>query len=907
MSSSETTYNERAWALDLVGHIKGIVGTANRSIQAVGGERTVNVDGGALFPDVLLFGDRATARILQGWELKLPDTHIDDLELRQNAELKARALGLDSFLLWNVSCARLYGRDPETDTYTLSHEWSDLSDITSRSSVESNRPRWERLAAQIIAYLNDLFDRGVLEGRQFVDAYRSGGVTALIMRNADLVARTLESAINSNVELRSEITLWWARYQTEYTGTSMESVLAQAVIANWIGKLLFAHVLREMDMGAMRVEEIGDDTTPQEALDLFRELSNDCDFWTIFSDSIGLTTLPPRAWDELKQFNRFLSDLRIGSIDQSQLGQVLEATVEVARRKLRGQYPTPMPLARLLVNICLQDIASDRLLDPCCGSGTIPRAAIERKLAANVPPADVSARVFAGDRDPQAAQIATFAIAKPDLMDSPLRVFQRDVFSLSPTTEIEFRNPSNGERFQETLGTFEAICSNLPFVAQSGRSQYGNAIRDVTALLSQRGRQFSGRADISAYIPISVHPLLVDRGRLAIVITNAWLGTDWGDLFYEAIDDYYDLKCVITSGAGRWFQTSKVVTNVLVLEKKEDPRRRSGDIKFVVLKRPLGEIEDDESSRVAAAQIELGQTQDDTMSIRAIDRVKLSKFHRYGLRGNAQFVNCDWALDLPLARLKDHFEVSRGERRGMNALFYPAAGHGIESDYIFPLAKGPADFRGVMGKASREAFSCSRSEDDLRARGHRGALSWISHFKTEDNIKKLRRPTIYWYEMKADSLTELVMFINYGERLFVGRLSPPAFVDQRMVRLIPRDGSADICLYHALMNSSVGLFLIEGLGFGRGLGALDLSKDRLEAYMHMLDPSIVDERQRHAILYAFAPLREREVMPVADELEQPDRQKFDDVVLTAYGMPSGRERIYESLLGLVEIRTTALD
>ena len=908
MSSIQPTYNERSWAIDVISHVKGFVRNGARSIKDAGGEQTIRADGDALFPDVLLFGDRTTARILQGWELKMPDTDIGDVEFRQNAETKARALGLDSFLLWNVSYARLYARNPESDRYAIENTWSDLSDVTSRTSVAPNRDRWQALAEKIIGYLNDLFDRGVLEGRQFVEAYRSGGITALIMQNADLVAEALDNAANGDVELRSAMTLWWARYRAEYTGKSMQAVLGQAVITNWIGKILFAHVLREQDSRAGTVEQIEEETSPEEALGLFREMSRDCDFWTIFSDSVvGLSVLPPKPWRELKQFNRLLSDLRVGSIDQTQLSQILEATAEVARRKLRGQYPTPLALARLLVNLAVRDIASDRLLDPCCGSGTIARAAIEQKLAVGVPAAHASGRVFAGDRDPQAAQIATFAIARPVLMNWPLRVFERDVFSLTPTTEIEFRNPSDGTQFREILGTFDAICSNLPFVAQSGRAQYGNAIREVTKLLSQGDRRFSGRADVSAYLPFSLHPLLANQGRMAIIITNAWLGTDWGDLFYDSLDRFYDLKCVITSGAGRWFRTSEVVTNILLLEKKNGPDDASGDIKFVVLKRPLEELEDEESSRIAAAQIELGQTQFETMSIRAVSPTRLSEFHTYGLRGNAQFVNCDWVLDLPLSRLSDQFSVSRGERRGLNALFYPREGHGVEADYIRPLAKGPADFAGVVGSASREAFSCSRSEDELRTLGHVGALNWINHFKTAENVQKLKRSGMRWYEMKADSLTELVMFINYGDRLFVGRLVPAAFVDQRMVRLIPRQDGVDMGLCHALMNSSIGLFLLEGLGFGRGLGALDLNKDRLGAYMHMLDPSAVDGRGRDSIISAFAPLAARTLLPVADELEQQDRQDFDRVVLAEFGLDLCLERVYESLLGLVEIRRTVLD
>lgn len=904
MNGGAASYNERSWAIDLIGHLKHLAATYNRSIKDAGGEQTIKAEGGSLFPDVLLFGDRATARILQGWELKMPDTGIDDAEFRDNAETKARALGLDSFLLWNVSHAHLYVRDADTDDFVRSQVWNELSDITTRKAVASNRKRWEELAGTIFGYLNDLFDRGSLEGRQFIEAYRSGGVTALIMENAGEVAESLAEAARRDGRLRAEMTLWWDRSQAEYGKGPMEQVLAQAVISNWIGKILFGHILREKDERAQQVAGINDDTTPAEALELFRRLSEDCNFWTIFSDSIGLVSIPERAWDQLKQFNKLLSDLRVGSVDQAQLSGVLEATVEVAIRKLRGQYPTPIELARLLVHLCVRNTVDDRVLDPCCGSGTIARATIEQKLTGGVAPDRVAATVFAGDQDPQAVQIATFALAKPSLMHMPLRIFQRDAFTLDPATAIDFRNPTSGAVFTETLGQFQAIASNLPFVAQAGRNQYGNALDRVAAAMGAEGDRFTRRADVAAYLPFSLHPLLADGGRLGIIITNAWLGTDWGDAFYNILGRYYDLKCVVTSGAGRWFQNSEVVTNILIMEKKAGPDQESGDIKFVVLTRTLEEVGGEDAVSISAAQIELGQTQNDTMTIRAVSPANLARFRTYGLGGNAQFVDCDWILDLPLLPLQDLFTVRRGERRGMNALFYPRPGHGIEPEYIKPLAKGPSDFSRLQCPAAKEAFSCSRSEDELLALGHTGALNWIRRFKTPENIAKLGTNGLIWYEMKADTLTDLVMFINYGDRLFVGRVDPPAFADQRLVRLEPR-GSIDIDLAHALLNCTISMFIIEGMGFGRGLGALDLNKDRIEEFMHLLDPSRLSQDGIDRIKSAFAPLLDRDVLDVADELELPDRQAFDDAVIAAFGLGIDRQRVYDALLSLVEIRQTA--
>ena len=219
MIPQDTNYNELSWAIDLIAHIKWIAARTNRPIKDAGGERTIGAEGGSLFPDVLLFGDKETARILQGWELKMPDTPIDNGRFRRNAEAKAIALGLDSFLLWNVSVARLYTRPPSTDRFTLAKEWPDLADIRARSSVLPNRARWQELAERITFELNDLFDTGSLEGRRFVDAYRSGGIISLILDNYGLVADALAHAARQDVILRSKLTVWWAKHRAEYAGT----------------------------------------------------------------------------------------------------------------------------------------------------------------------------------------------------------------------------------------------------------------------------------------------------------------------------------------------------------------------------------------------------------------------------------------------------------------------------------------------------------------------------------------------------------------------------------------------------------------------------------------------------------------------------------------------------------------
>lgn len=900
-----TRYNERSWAIDLIGHLKATIAKVNRPVKDASGEQTVSGDGGSLFPDVLLFGDRANAIIMQGWELKMPDTPIDDVTFRENAQSKARALGLDSFVLWNVATARLYRLDRNSDSFVMVQEWTELGDITSRSSVLPNRARWEALAEAILATVNDLLTAGVIEGRPFIESYRTGGITSLLMANAPELEQALRRAAIVDTDFDAAMESWWISHSAEYVKGTREGVLAQAVLSNWVAKILFANILREQDDRARVIEDLDDSTTPRQALAIFQHLSSEINFWTIFSESLGLALITPRAWDHLLQFNGLLKDLRIGSVDQAQLSEILESTVEVAIRKFRGQYPTPFGLARLVARLAARDISQDRVIDPCCGSGTIARANAELKLVTGgLLPRVVANQVYASDQDPQAVQLATFALTNPSMMHSPIRVFQHDAFLLSPDVEVDFTDPSDGSIIRERLGEFDALTTNLPFVAQAGRKQYGNALAKVKADMGEDGKTFTGRSDVAAYLPLSLAPIIRAGGRIAMIITNSWLGTAWGDAFYRELSKRFEVKTVITSGAGRWFGNSEVVANVIVAEKLSRPDQERGAIKFVTLKRRIDDLQSLQDAREIATQIVAAHPLDDVMTLRTVSVDGLEEFRRIGLSGSAQFVDCDWALDLPLVPLKSIASVRRGERRGMNDFFYPKNVAGIEKEYLVPLAKNAKELTRLTGRANGVAFSCSKSIPELRRLGHTGALNWITSHSTPDAIKKLSKPGKHWYQMDTDDLSSLVASVGYGERIFVGRLDPPAFCDQRLVPIVATATSD--ALLHALLNTTISMFLIEGLGFGRGLGVLDLNKDRMESALQVLNPNLLDDDAKKRVLEAFAPLLRRDIMKVPDELEADDRQQFDAVVLREFGVPVERERIYDALRALYEIRMAAI-
>ena len=161
--------------------------------------------------------------------------------------------------------------------------------------------------------------------------------------------------------------------------------------------------------------------------------------------------------------------------------------------------------------------------------------------------------------------------------------------------------------------------------------------------------------------------------------------------------------------------------------------------------------------------------------------------------------------------------------------------------------------------------------------------------------------------MKSETQADLVLSLNPSERVFIAQMSPRGFVDQRLIRFTALDNDLDFELTHALLNSLLGLLMIEASGFGRGLGALDLNATKLKHGFFMLNPNSLNKEQRARIKKLFDPVKSRLVLPVDQEIFSEDRVAFDREVLIAFGIQDYEERIRDSLLQIYRIRTSVFD
>lgn len=78
----------------------------------------------------------------------------------------------------------------------------------------------------------------------------------------------------------------------------------------------------------------------------------------------------------------------------------------------------------------------------------------------------------------------------------------------------------------------------------------------------------NGKSDIYNYLPFKIHELLKKNGKLGIIISNSWLGSELGSQFFDALQFYYKINSVVISGKGKWFDNADVIATILIMERR---------------------------------------------------------------------------------------------------------------------------------------------------------------------------------------------------------------------------------------------------------------------------------------------------------------------------------------------------
>lgn len=910
---AKVTYNERSWAIDVISEIRLFLETKSWHFKTAGGENTIRNNKKSLFPDVLLFKDHSKNIIVQGWELKMPDTPINDSELISNALKKARILQRDSFVLWNVKSAVLYSKIGEE--FKILKSWDDV-DITSRSDVEPKAELWKGLLFEILEELNSYFESGEISEVTSKEILSIEEIIDVVLENTDDTAESIKSEARRDSLLDAKISKWWNSSSNEYGFPSTQRkkiypTLSMVVLTDWVFKIVFANILKTHFNEARKINDIHSSTSVGEALQIITLISQNCNFWNILNPHLGQQHISKAAWGQIVELNQFLSTIKIENIDIEILHQLLQSSVATARRRVAGQFSTPKKLAELLVRLAVDD-KTKVVIDPCCGTGTIIDQVYRLKEEYEISQEEIIESVWASDKHSFPIQLSTLTMAKPSNIGRIVNIFSSDVINLKKGKQIDFINPNNGQKVEKLLPEIDYVVSNLPFIKKKEIQLLNPDIELINIWIKEEtGKDLSlnGKSDIFVYIPFYLHSILADTGKIGLILSNAWLGTDYGEKFLKIFQIFYSIKYVVISGCGKWFDNADVVTTILVAAKK-NPKSdvdKSEEISFCTIKDKLEDIDD---IKLLADNIILGNPEENVL-INKYSLKQIESISKVGLPWTGYFSNLDWlpSIETCIIKTKEFFKLTRGERRGWNDMFYPGGENGIELEYLRPVLRNLRSTKGLIAVTNKTAFCCSRSIEEMQKLNHHGAIRWIESFENGLNnsgvplTQSLQWTNHYWYEMKSDSMADFAANVNYGSSLFIAKLNERSFIDQRVIGFsLKSKYQEDKNLLHALLNSTIGMFFIESYGFGRGLGALDLRAKKISRDFNVLNPQMLSEQQKTLVLKTFSPLLQRERLPLEQELEASDRIAFESALMEVYGISDYYEAIKRSLIQLYQIR-----
>lgn len=961
--------NERDWAGQLISWLKEAISKGITSFEDATNDTSVKLTSGRTkYPDILLFTNKTSGIVFNGWELKFPDTAVDDRIMLENALEKAQRLRSESFVTWNGAEAIIWKIEEgvyELDKLSILKRYIKVPTINKRSDLSDpvkyakHEPLLRKRALDILHDLDLLKRDGIIKEAINI----SGNIIQTIKEAQEIIvpqfSDAIKTAVGSNKEFRNKFNSWkiyesatlrilgYSSRRAEYVDEIQ--VLATFTFYNLIGKILFYLTLSENLPKELAHLTIDTPTETRSKLFEYFEKAKNIDYQAVFmpyfTDILPFSPIVSRViFDLVKTLTEF--DFKI--LPSDVIGTILENLVPNDEKQKLGQYFTPEILATLVAYPAVADCNSI-LFDPTSGTGTFLNSFYQiLSYFGNKNHQKLLSQIWGNDISHFPAILSVINLYKQDVTqtDNFPRIIRDDFFNLYVGKTVCFPDPIyHNKKISIPIPKFDGIASNFPFIQQEDipndkLSSFFKQEFEQSQFAFVRDGDFhiNERADYFAYCIYNSIRFIKDGGVISAITSNAWLGKEYGIQFKDFLLNNFHIKYIVRSNAEHWFTDSQVSTIYFVVEKIQSDE----PTKFVSLNFKLSSFFDKSNDTNLISQIEdlylqIDHCDDDKnqnwMKDNAFDNV----YHSIDKRIDVVKVDKSILIDSlnyktnwsqyfiapnPLQVFEPYivpyapniFNVIRGERTGWNSMFVipeiNVHNSGINKKYLVPYIKSPTEFSQIefSGHYNNRAFVCAENFKLLDS----GTQNWIYRFVNVKNKNgTLTIPEAcashkpYWYTLSPKA-AHIVTAINPYERFFFTFSKNPFIIDQRLIAM-QVNSNYDVELIAALLNSVCTFLTLEFVGTSRNLGALDLNANYLKN-LQLLNPDLISSDDKVRILKAFAPLKKRNIGTVYEEIKKEDRIAFDKCILRAYGIDEAiLPSLYNMLSASVYERTTMKD
>lgn len=935
--------NERAWAGQIISWIKQSINDGTTLFQdATNDEGLKLASGRTKFPDVLLFIDKISGIVFNGWELKFPDTEADNTEMLENALEKAERLQSDSFVTWNGTEAIIWKINDNNYSLTGLEKlkvYPKEKDITNRNDL-ADRNNYNKHEAKLQNRLNEiLHDLGQL--------YKSGELKKAINISSNIVDAVLQTAQHFIPQLKNEINELKGddrTFRTEFNqwkiiesstlkilSTSSrrvekvepEEVLAKFTYYKLIGKVLFYLTLSENLSGKVSKLELKNSKQVQKQLNNFFNQAKKIDYQAVFesdfTDKIPFNeTIDELLFRLISVFNEF--DFKV--LPTEVIGYILENLVPQEEKQKFGQYFTSETLANLVTFSAIKS-RNDIVIDPTSGTGTFLNSFYNTlQFFGNKNHQQILNQIWGNDISHFPATLSVINLYKQKVDDTANfpRIIRKDFFTLTPTQTIPIPDNTDISKINHIpIPKFDAVISNFPFIQQEDipndilNTQFESEFaKTQTAFLNGSKFDINGKSDYYIYCFYNSLKFLKDNGVLSAITSNAWLGKNYGLQFKNFLLDNFHIKYVVKSNAEHWFKDSKVSTIFITLEKSTSKE----PTKFITVNEKLEVLFKDKSLQSFEdfyTEVDncnnshntnwnennqfknVFHKTDGTITVSIVEQSILVNSLASQENWATYFVNQN-PLSIFEKKLINPFpsiyDTGRGTRTGWDEMHIISNNENkalkIEKEFLLPILKTSQELKTIAynNKSEYNLFVCKEDEKTLKAK-YPNAYKHIKKFEIVTNktgialpeVLKTRKP--FWYSLAPEESANIFISINPSQRLFFSFSKSPLYLNQRLVAI--RVKKKDTEIVSALLNSIVSLLIVELNGVSRNLGALDLNADFFKTKMKMFDPSLLSDKQAKNIISKFEILSKRQIQDYENEYKQKDRIEFDEAILKAYG------------------------
>jgi methylase of polypeptide subunit release factors len=585
-----------------------------------------------------------------------------------------------------------------------------------------------------------------------------------------------------------------------------------------------------------------------------------------------------------------------------------------------GQFYTAPEVVDLVLGFCLRR-PTDRLLDPSCGEGAfLLRAAYYRRWLSSSDQVPGRPTLWGVEIDAEAAETARAALAE---QGGHAHILAEDFFALRPGQALTGLDGTP----TELPPAFDCIVGNPPYTRSEWLAQvtddpgYRDRLIDqVTADLDRPARRINKRAGLYTYFFLHGSKFLRPGGRFGFVASNSWLDVDYGRMLKQFLLDHFRILVIIESAVEQWFESARVNTCVVILERCDEPDGRArNQVRLVRLRQPLTAlVSSPQDSPGRAVEVENlvmrllpgeNRTSAD-LGVRVVQQANLDAGAKWGplLRApELYFLGRRALATRPVAEIAG---IYRGQTTGANSFFYlsyrEAERWGIEDRFLRPLLKSPKEVdhlhvepadleqRVLMVDSDPDALANTRVYDYIR---------WGAAHAIDRRSTCARRSPWYALPQHGAGKARLAWPKGIWNRHFVLMVEGNVVADQQFYVLTV--APEQVPLVAALLNSTWAALQAELVGrcnFGEGvlwLAGYEVAQIRIP------DPERLAPATVERLEDAFVRLTREPLAPLDESVARPAQQELDQVVfdLLGFSRSEGR-RAVEAALKLARSRVT---